>query len=50
MTIEEIAEMYNVDSGDPQNIIVSASQSAWQAYSSETAESLVYKICRRGGG
>ena len=32
-----------VDSSDPKTIIVSASQSAWQAYSSETAESLVYR-------
>ena len=32
-----------VDSGDPQNIIVSASHSAWQAHSIEAAESLVYR-------
>jgi hypothetical protein len=31
-----------VDSGDPQTIIVSASQSAREAYSIESAESLVY--------
>ncbi|MBV9175719.1 MAG: hypothetical protein JO297_01630 [Nitrososphaeraceae archaeon] len=34
-----------VDSGDPQNIIVSASHSAWQAHSIEAAESLVYRRC-----
>ncbi len=34
-----------VDSGDPQNIIVSASHSAWQAHSIEDAESLVYRRC-----
>jgi len=32
-----------VDSGDPQNVIVSASHSAWQAHSIESAESLVYR-------
>jgi len=32
-----------VNSGDPQNIIVSASHSAWQAHSIESAESLVYR-------
>ena len=32
-----------VDSGDPQNIIASASHSAWQAHSIEDAESLVYR-------
>jgi hypothetical protein len=34
-----------VDSGDPQNIIVSASHSAWQAHSIEAAESLAYRRC-----
>jgi photosystem II stability/assembly factor-like uncharacterized protein len=32
-----------VDSGDPQNVIVSASHSAWQAHSIEVAESFVYR-------
>ena len=32
-----------LDSGDPQNIIVSASQSAWQAHSIEGARSVVYR-------
>jgi hypothetical protein len=32
-----------VDSGDPQNIVVSASQSAWQAHSIEDARSVVYR-------
>jgi hypothetical protein len=32
-----------VDSGDPQNVVVSASHSAWQAHSIESAESLVYR-------
>jgi hypothetical protein len=39
-----------VDSGEPQNIIVSASHSAWQADSIEDAESLVYRRCLKGGG
>jgi hypothetical protein len=37
-----------VDSGDPQNVIVSASHSAWQAHSIEAAESLAYR--RRSEG
>jgi hypothetical protein len=37
-----------VDSGDPQNIIVSASHSAWQAHSIEAAESLAYRRCSEG--
>jgi hypothetical protein len=32
-----------LDSGDPQNIVVSASQSAWQAHSNEDARSVVYR-------
>jgi photosystem II stability/assembly factor-like uncharacterized protein len=32
-----------VDSGDPQNIVVSASQSAWEAHSIEDAKSVVYR-------
>jgi photosystem II stability/assembly factor-like uncharacterized protein len=32
-----------VDSGDPQNIVVSASQSAWQAHSIEDEKSVVYR-------
>ena len=32
-----------LDSGDPQNIVVSASQSAWQAHSIEGARSVVYR-------
>jgi hypothetical protein len=37
-----------VDSGDPQNVIVSASHSAWQAHSIEAAESLVYRRSLEG--
>jgi len=32
-----------VDPGDPNTIVVSASQSAWQAHSIERANSLVYR-------
>ena len=32
-----------VDSGDPQNIVVSASQSAWQAHSIQDSKSVVYR-------
>ena len=32
-----------LDSGDPQNIVVSASKSAWQAHSIEGARSVVYR-------
>ena len=37
-----------VDSGDPQNVVVSASHSAWQAHSIESAESLAYRMCSEG--
>jgi hypothetical protein len=33
-----------IDSGDPQNVIVFASHSAWQAHSIEAAESFVYDL------
>ena len=32
-----------ISSADPQNIVVSASQSAWQAHSIEDARSVVYR-------
>ena len=37
-----------VDSGDPQNVVVSASPSAWQAHSIEDAESFVYRRSLEG--
>jgi hypothetical protein len=39
---------FAVDSGDPQNVIVSTSHSAWQAHSIEAAESFVYRRSLEG--